>query len=68
MAWEISISSEGWQEIHDVLESWTHEQLIAAIVDDRMEEIERIAGSEHGVRAAESLRKRIANFPHDVLV
>lgn len=68
MAWEISISAEGWQEIHEVLEMWTIQQLVNAIVDDRMEEIEQKAGADHGLRAAESIRNRIANLPHDVLV
>lgn len=68
MAWEISISAEGWQEIHEVLETWTTQQLVNAIVDDRMKEIEQKAGAEHGLRAAKSIRKRIANLPHDVLV
>ena len=44
MAWEISIGTEGWQEIRQELERWAVEDLIAAICDDKFEAVYEKAG------------------------
>lgn len=67
MAWEISISAEGWSEIREKLDVWNHEDLIAAITDDKFEMVYEKAGMDHAKRAADALRKRIDELPHDVL-
>ena len=47
MAWEISISNEGWAEIREKLESWTCKELIVAITDDKFEMVMEKAGQHH---------------------
>ena len=68
MAWSISITSAGWAEIRDELETWDREALIAGITDDKFEMVHEKAGEHHASRAAEAERKRLANIPHDLLV
>lgn len=68
MAWSISISNDGWAEIREQLEAWDHNQLIAAIADDRLEHILERAGEHHATRAADAERKRLERLPHDLLV
>lgn len=68
MAWAISITAEGWQEIRDKLETWDREALIAAICDDKVEMVLKKGGQHHAERAAAAERKRLENVPHDVLV
>lgn len=68
MAWSISITAEGWQEIHDELEKWDREALIAAICDDKFEAVLQKGGQYHAERAAAAERRRLENLPHDVLV
>ena len=42
MAWGISITQEGWQEIHNELHNnWSKQDLINAITDDFYEEMEQ---------------------------
>lgn len=67
MAWEISISSEGWTEIREKLEDWTREELLTAITDDKFELVLEKAGQHHAERAAAAERNRLAELPHDVL-
>ena len=67
MAWEISISAEGWSEIREKLEGWKCEDLIVAITDDKFEAVYEKAGMDHAIRAADAERKRIEDLPHDVL-
>jgi hypothetical protein len=67
MAWEISITAEGWQEIREKLDDWDRASLIAAITDDTFERVEKLAGQHHAQRAADSERKRIEELPHDIL-
>ena len=67
MAWEISISAEGWAEIREKLDDWNREDLIAAITDDEFEAVYEKAGMDHAKRAADAERKRIEDLPHDVL-
>lgn len=68
MAWSISISAEGWQEIREQLETWDREALIAAITDDKFERVYERAGEQHARRAADAERLRLEPLPHDVLV
>jgi hypothetical protein len=68
MAWEISISAEGWSEIREKLEDWSCEALIAAITDDKFEAVYGKADQQHAERAANAERKRLERLPHDVLV
>ena len=68
MAWEISISAEGWTEIREELESWTREALIEAITDDTFEAVYTKAGQHHAERAANAEKKRLERLPHDLLV
>lgn len=67
MAWEISITAEGWAEIREKLEDCSREDLIAAIADDKFEAVYEKAGMDHAKRAADAERKRIDDLPHDVL-
>ena len=67
MAWEISISAEGWQEIRDKLDDWSRESLIDAIVDDKFETVLDKAGQHHADRAANAERERLAELPQDIL-
>ena len=66
MAWDISITAEGWQEIREKLEDWSCEALIDAIVDDKFEAVFEKAGHHHAERAANAERKRLENLPHDI--
>jgi hypothetical protein len=68
MAWAISITAEGWQEIRDELERWGRRRLIAAITDDKFERVLEKGGQKHAERAAAAERKRLKTVPHDVLV
>jgi hypothetical protein len=68
MAWSISISPEGWSEIHEALETWTEEALINAIADDKFEAVYKKADLNHATRAADAERKRLESVPHDLLV
>ena len=54
MAWEISISSEGWTEIREQLEQPTRDDLIAAVADDKFEAVYASADSHHAERAAKA--------------
>ena len=67
MAWEISISVEGWSEIREKLDDWNRDDLIAAITDDKFEAVYEKAGMDHAKRAGDAERKRIEDLPHDVL-
>lgn len=67
MAWEISISTEGWTEIREKLEDWTPDALIAAITDDKFEMVMDKAGQHHAERAAVAERNRLADLPQDIL-
>ena len=68
MAWEISITAEGWQEIRQQLGNWNKEDLIEAICDDRFEMVYEQAGHDHAQRAFDAEKKRLETLPHDVLV
>lgn len=68
MAWEISISPEGWQEIRDELEQWEDDDLIEAICDDKFEVVYEKAGYDHAQRAFDAAKQRLEGLPHDELV
>ena len=67
MAWEISISAEGWAAIRQKLDLWSREALIDAIVDDTFEMVYERAGQHHADRAATAERHRLEQLPHDIL-
>lgn len=67
MAWSISITAEGWQDIRDKLDDWSREALIDAIADDMFERVYDKAGMEHANRAADAERKRLSDLPQDIL-
>ena len=67
MAWEISISADGWTEIREKLDDWTRDDLIVAICDDKFELVLEKADQHHAERAAAAERNRLAELPHDVL-
>ncbi|MCB9951403.1 MAG: hypothetical protein H6824_10520 [Planctomycetaceae bacterium] len=67
MAWEISITAEGWQQIRDKLDDWDRAALIAAITEDTFERVEQVAGHHHAQRAANAERKRLEDLPQEVL-
>ena len=69
MAWSISHSQEAWDNVRENLAEWTPERLVAAICDDRFEEVqERGASLENCEAAANALRAKIAGLTVDVLV
>jgi hypothetical protein len=68
MAWEISISSDGWTEIREQLETWDKEDLITAITDDKFEMVLAKADEHHAKRAADAEKNRLSDVPHDTLV
>lgn len=67
MAWEISITADGWQKIRAELEQWEPDDLIEAICDDRFEMVYDKAGYAHAQRAFDAEKQRLAHLPHDVL-
>jgi hypothetical protein len=68
MAWSISITVDGWQEIHDKLERWDREVLIEAICDDTFEMVIENSDLKDAEEAASAERERLEDLPHDVLV
>ena len=68
MAWEISITAEGWQDIRDDLEQWDKEDLIEAICDNLFEMVFEMAGQDHAQRAFDAEKERLKALPHDILV
>ena len=67
MAWAISITADGWQQIRDELEKWDEKRLIDAICDDKFEAVLDKAGHHHAGRAADAERKRLEDLPQDVV-
>ena len=67
MAWEISISANGWADIREKLEVWGRTRLINAISDDKFEMVLAEAGEEHARKARRAERKRLAGLPQDIL-
>ena len=68
MAWDISITAEGWQGIREKLERWSSEALIDAMCDDKFEAVIDKVALEHATLAANTERKRLDNLPYDILV
>ena len=68
MAWAISVSDTGWQEILEELATWSKKRLIDAIADDKFEAVLAKAGHQHAESAASAERRRLKRLPHDVLV
>lgn len=68
MAWPISITAEGWQNIYNQLGTWKRQDLVDAICQDRFDEVLEKAGQKHADRAMDAHRERLQHLPHDVLV
>lgn len=68
MAWEISISAEGWSEIHQQLGTWERDELVAAICDDTFERVFDKAGDHHAKRAADAEKDRLELVDYESLV
>lgn len=69
MAWEISITREGWQEIRDQLDDpnqWPKDSLIKALVDDFVEAREE-QGKAYSERLTKQKRKQLEKLPCDIL-
>ncbi len=69
MAWEISITAEGWGEIYDTLNTWSVADLAAALADD---DAQALADSKdvgpYGLAGYERNRTTFyANLPQDCL-
>lgn len=67
MAWEISITAEGWQQIRNKLDDCDQASLVEAITDDTFERVYEHAGEHHAKRAADAERQRLEELPHDIL-
>ncbi len=68
MAWAVSITAEGWQQIRGELATWSKRRLISAIVDDKFEAVLEKGGQNHAEQAATAERRRLRRVPHAVLV
>jgi hypothetical protein len=67
MAWAISITAEGWQQIRDELETWSRKKLTDAICDDKFEAVLEKGGHHHAEQAANAERRRLRLVSHNVL-
>lgn len=70
MAWEISMTTEGWESVREALRNprkWSKRKLVNALCDDRFEMVLHKGGEKHAVRAAAAQRKRLNALPHDAL-
>lgn len=67
MAWDISISAEGWADIRGKLNEWSRKALIAAIVDDTFDSVYEKSGMDNAERAADAEQRRIRDLPQDAL-
>lgn len=68
MAWEISISGDGWNEIRQQLGMWQRDALITAICDDTFERVFGKAGEYHAKRAADAEKEWLELIDHESLV
>ena len=67
MAWDLSFSAEGWADIRGKLNEWSRKALVVAIVDDKFDSVYEKGGMDNAERAANAERRRIRDFPQDVL-
>lgn len=67
MAWEISHTTEAWDNARRNLAQWDRGQLIEALTDDAFEGQEE-AGHDNPSEAADVLRELLVDAPHDELV
>jgi len=78
MAWEISMSPEGWKIARERLEKFSKEKLISAITDDIWETIEKEIWGEPGIVGEAGIdlissmvkpyQDMLQYVPHDILV
>ena len=68
MAWEISMTAEGWSQVRHNLQCHTsREALIVGLTDSKFEEVEKFGGLGHAKRAADALKARIEALPINIL-
>lgn len=77
MAWSISITDKGWQDIRKELETWSRERLINAITDDEYERVDSLL-NKHDINlpshinipgmCADSLRDNLTTVETEYLV
>ena len=71
MAWEISITQEGWQELYEECHEQEHEWLVQAILGDEIEAREQEESMELGIEALEpwlsERQAELRSLPHDIL-
>lgn len=69
MAWSISMSAEGWDDIYKSLSRWSKERLINAIADDYYEDLEQQGKFPEEINAeVEDYKGKISKLTQDVLV
>jgi hypothetical protein len=71
MAWSISITQEGWDEIREELEKWSDEALIDALTDDLLEALDdstHITTDLLKEQIIGACMEWLKEMPHDFLV
>jgi hypothetical protein len=68
MAWSISISDEGWEEIRTQLSKWSREKLINAISDDRYSKANKAFGDQIAIIVASLRMHEIHEYNQEHLV
>ncbi len=53
MAWSISMTREGWDNVRRNLHGWDKKRLVDALCDDRFEAVESKGGTFHATAAAD---------------
>ena len=64
MAWEISMSDEGWRNVRHNLSHWSEEKLIEALCEEQWSRVHDLSGGSmlHADRASSALRSRLALY------
>jgi len=65
MAWEISMSGEGWDNVRRNVYAWPKEKLYAALCSDYAQKM--YAQGDDNEEHAREYAEIITDFPHDVL-
>lgn len=65
MAWEISISQDGWDEIYQKLNEMDDSQLIDALVSDKSAKVD---DEDLTIEWFDQAKEPLKELPHDVLV
>ncbi len=59
MAWSISMTPEGWDNVRRNLHGWDKKRLVDALCDDRFEAVESKGGTFHATAAADKMREQL---------